>query len=127
MNGKLFPYLDVGPHPYRFRVVNASNSRFYDLALSNGSHLLTRSAGTRASSPAPVPSRSSTLAPAERADLIVDFRGLPGANVVLKSQALELMQFRVAPTPPAPRRRRSPPSCAHRAARRTHGGQDADA
>ena len=36
VNGKLFPYLDVEPRPYRFRVVNASNSRFYDLALANG-------------------------------------------------------------------------------------------
>ncbi len=46
VNGKLFPYLDVEPRPYRFRVVNASNARFYYLSLSNGAPFA-RSAPTR--------------------------------------------------------------------------------
>ncbi len=36
VNGKLFPYLDVEPRKYRFRVLNASNARFYHLSLRNG-------------------------------------------------------------------------------------------
>ena len=35
INGKLFPYLDVEPRKYRFRLLNASNSRFFHLALSS--------------------------------------------------------------------------------------------
>jgi spore coat protein A, manganese oxidase len=32
VNGKLFPYLDVEPRRYRFRVLNASNARIYHLS-----------------------------------------------------------------------------------------------
>ena len=94
VNGKLFPYLDVEPRRYRFRVVNASNSRFYYLALSTGEtfHQIGTDQGLL---PAPVPLTKVTLAPAERADLVVDFGPHAGTNVVLKSQTLELMQFRV--------------------------------
>ena len=38
VNGKLFPYLDVEPRKYRFRVLNGSNARFYNLSfVENGS------------------------------------------------------------------------------------------
>ena len=98
VNGKLFPYLEVGPRPYRLRVLNASNSRAYDLSLSNDGTL--RQIGTdQGLLPAPVSARSVTLAPGERADLIVDFGEAAGQNIVLRSQALELMQFRVASGP----------------------------
>ncbi len=36
INGKLLPYLDVQPRKYRFRILNASNARFYFLSLENG-------------------------------------------------------------------------------------------
>ena len=36
VNGKLFPYLDVEPRKYRFRLLNASNGRFYHLSLGEG-------------------------------------------------------------------------------------------
>jgi spore coat protein A len=36
VNGKLWPYFEVEPRRYRFRVLNASNGRFYLLSLSNG-------------------------------------------------------------------------------------------
>ncbi len=35
------------------------------------------------------------LAPGERADLIIDFAGLEGSDVVLKNDTLPVMQFRV--------------------------------
>ncbi len=95
VNGKLFPYLDVEPRRYRFRVLNAANGRFYYLSLSNGMtfHQIGSDQGLL---PAPVELRSVTLAPAERADLIVDFSGYAGSELLLKSQAFELMQLRVA-------------------------------
>jgi spore coat protein A len=100
VNGKLFPYLDVEPRRYRFRVVNASNSRFYDLSFSNGGafHQIGTDQGLL---PAPVPLTALTLAPAERADLLVDFSAGAGQKILLESQAFELMQFRVAAGPRA--------------------------
>jgi spore coat protein A, manganese oxidase len=94
LNGKLFPYLDVEPRRYRFRVVNASNSRFYDLSLSNGGsfHQIGTDQGLLR---APVALTALTLAPAERADLLVDFGAAAGQKILLKSQSFELMQFRV--------------------------------
>jgi spore coat protein A len=94
VNGKLYPYLDVEPRRYRFRVVNASNSRFYDLSLSNGGifHQIGTDQGLLS---APVALSALTLAPAERADLLVDFGAARGQKILLKSQAFELMQFRV--------------------------------
>jgi spore coat protein A len=104
VNQKLFPFLDVEPARYRFRVVNASNGRPYYLALSNGQsfHQIGTDQGLL---PAPVELKQLTLAPAERADLLVDFSRAAGQKVVLRSQAFELMQFRVAAGPtrkPAP-------------------------
>lgn len=95
VNGKLFPYLDVEPRRYRLRVVNASNSRLYYLSLGNGQtfHQIGTDQGLL---PAPVALETLTLAAAERADLVVDFSGAAGQRVVLRSQALQLMQFRVA-------------------------------
>jgi spore coat protein A len=95
VNSKLHPYLDVAPRAYRFRVLNASNSRFYYLSLSNG-HSLHQIGTDQGLLPAPVDQESVTLAPAERADVVVDFGGMAGQNIVLRSGAFELMQFRVA-------------------------------
>jgi len=100
VNGKLFPYLEVEPRKYRFRVLNAANGRFLHLALSNGQefHQIGTDLGFL---PAPVPLKNLALAPAERADLIVDFAGHGGERIVVTSDSLTVMQFRVAKTGPA--------------------------
>jgi spore coat protein A len=95
VNGKLYPYLEVEPRRYRFRVLNASNSRLYDLSLSNRQPLV--QIGTDQgflSAPTPIP--VLTLAPAERADVTIDFSKAAGQSVVLRSQTFELLQFRVS-------------------------------
>jgi spore coat protein A, manganese oxidase len=94
VNGKLFPFLDVAAAPYRLRVVNASNARFFYLSLSDGQPFV-QIGSDQGLLPAPATMRTVTLAPAERADLIVDFSAAAGQTVLLKSQAMELMQFRV--------------------------------
>jgi spore coat protein A, manganese oxidase len=43
----------------------------------------------------PVPQNILTLAPAERADIVVDFSGAAGQNVFLQNRVVQLMQFRV--------------------------------
>jgi spore coat protein A len=103
VNGKLFPYLDVEARRYRLRIVNASNARFLYLSLSNKQavHQIGSDQGLL---PAPVPLQTVTLGPAERADLLIDFSAAPGTRIVLKSQAFELMQFRVAQAQGEPER-----------------------
>ncbi|HKE47074.1 MAG TPA: multicopper oxidase domain-containing protein, partial [Rhodanobacteraceae bacterium] len=95
VNGKLFPRLDVRARKYRFRVINASNSRFYHLMLANGQGF--RQIGTdQGLLAAPVPARALQLAPGERADVVVDFAGRGGEEIVLRNDAYTVMQFRVA-------------------------------
>jgi spore coat protein A, manganese oxidase len=94
VNGKMTPYLNVEPRAYRFRIVNASNARFYYLAFSDGT-LLQQIGSDQGLLPQAVAMKAVTLAPAERADVVVDFSKLAGQSVVLRSLAMDLMQFKV--------------------------------
>ncbi len=95
VNGKLLPYHEVEPRKYRLRVVNASNARFYHLAMANG--LVFQQIGTdQGLLPAPAPVKKLALAPGERVDAIVDFSDCRGEQVVLKDDAFVIMQFRVS-------------------------------
>jgi spore coat protein A len=95
VNGRIFPYLDVEPRKYRIRILNGANGRFYRLSLSPDVEM--NQIGTdQGLLSAPVPVKFVQLAPAERADLVIDFAQHRGAQVLLMSEALTLMQFRVA-------------------------------
>ncbi len=95
VNGKLFPYLQVEPRKYRFRLLNGSNGRFYHLSLSNGQsfHQIGTDQGLL---PAPVDLKSLSIAPGERADLVVDFAGQEGREIIVQDDAFVVMQFRVS-------------------------------
>jgi spore coat protein A, manganese oxidase len=95
VNGKVFPYLDVEPRKYRFRILNAANGRFYRLSLTPGAemHQIGSDQGLLA---APIALSFVQLAPGERADIIVDFAEHRGANILLVSDSFTLMQFRVS-------------------------------
>lgn len=94
VNGKLSPYCEVQPRQYRLRILNASNSRFYYLSLSN-SQPLWQIGSDQGLLAHPVELKILTLAPAERADIIVDFSRCQGQNVILNTDAFGVMQFRV--------------------------------
>jgi spore coat protein A, manganese oxidase len=103
VNGKLFPYLDVEPRRYRFRVLNASNARIYHLSFldhdssDKALDLPFYQVGTdQGLLPAPVPLASLEIAPGERADLVVDFSEYRNTQLVLKNDAFVVMQFRVS-------------------------------
>lgn len=85
VNGMVWPYLEVRPQRYRFRLVNGSNSRFYNISLQsivpNASPMpIWKQIGTDGGFlEAPVLLTSLTLAPGERADTIIDFTGCTGS------------------------------------------------
>jgi len=121
VNGAIYPYLQVEPRRYRLRLLNGANSRFFNLFFNLSKsptdipslvsfHQIGTDGGFL---PGPVALQKLLLAPAERADVIVDFSGLEGKTVTLSNNAsapfpgwgmmvnshhaqlYELMQFRV--------------------------------
>jgi spore coat protein A len=96
INGRLLPYLDVQPRKYRFRILNASNSRFYFLSLGND-QAFQQIGSDQGLLSAPVSVPRLAVAPGERADVVVDFTEHRGQRVLLNSLFVPLMQFRIAP------------------------------
>jgi spore coat protein A len=95
LNGKILPYLEVAPQSYRFRILNASNGRFYRLSVSNGAGML--QIGTdQGFLSCPVAVKRLTLAPGERADIVMDFSKHAGERVLLSNDNRQIMQIRVA-------------------------------
>jgi spore coat protein A len=108
VNGKVWPFLDVEPRMYRFRVLNGCNARI--LTLRIGGLAMWQIGAEGGLFDVPVPIREMVLAPAERADILIDFSRLAGQTVVMKNHraqkpvsnpapALEqVMQIRVGTT-----------------------------
>ena len=94
VNGKVQPFYDIEPRRYRLRIANTANSRFFSLSLSNGQSFLVIGSDQGLLS-APVERKRLVLAPAKRTDIVVDFSSAHGQAVVLMSEHLQLMQFRV--------------------------------
>jgi len=91
VNGRVWPFLDVEPRRYRFRLLNASNSRIYDLSLLPEQPFIQigSDGGLLAG---PVTRDRLLIAPGERLDFVLDFRGREGHR-------LTLMNFAPAPYP----------------------------
>jgi spore coat protein A len=102
VNGKLTPHLNVEPHPYRFRMLNAANSRTFVFSLSNRQsfHQIGSDQGLLS---APALVTQVSLSPGERADIVIDFSKSPRQHITFNNLSWELMQFRVsgssAPSP----------------------------
>ena len=101
VNGTLNPYLNVDKALYRFRVLSGAQNRIFGLALSNGASftLIGNDGGLLPETPASL--TQIDLAPAERADIIIDFSGQPtGTNIMLKDlrTGWDLLEFRVTST-----------------------------
>lgn len=82
VNGKIWPYLEVEPRKYRFRILNASNLRGYNIGLSNGGvfHQIGTDLGLMHH---PVDITSFILEPAERVEVIIDFSEYKGQEIIL--------------------------------------------
>ena len=92
VNGKAWPNMNVQRHQYRFRIVDGSNARFYNLQLVNQSthkpvpFIQVGADGSYL--PAPVTLTSIFMAICERVDILVDFSNLPaGTKVVMTNSA----------------------------------------
>ena len=126
VNGKVWPYLNVEPRKYRFRILEGANARFFSLALVDpvtgapgpAFHQIASDGGYLAepvilNDPADPHSPRLVMAPGERAEVIIDFSGYaPGAELVLRNNAKapfpngesadpqtvgQIMMFRVVP------------------------------
>jgi FtsP/CotA-like multicopper oxidase with cupredoxin domain len=99
VNGKVWPNLNVDRGLYRFRILNGSNARIYDLRLSSG-HKMFQIGSEGGLFNSPVSLDRLIIAPGERADVLIDFSGLrAGTMVVVKNVA-------PVPFPDGPRSRR---------------------
>lgn len=98
VNGKIWPYLRVEPRKYRFRILNGSNARFYRMRLSSGQDFI--QIGTDGGLlEKPVLVSEIILAPAERADVIIDFSKHRGQNIILTNDAPAPFPDGVPPSP----------------------------
>lgn len=95
VNGKIAPFLEVEARAYRFRILNAANGRFFRLALSH-QMAFQQIASDQGLLAAPIPTTQLTLAPGERADVVVDFSKNAGEKILLNNDSSGIMQFRVA-------------------------------
>lgn len=87
VNGAVWPNLNVEPRQYRFRLLNGSNARFYNLKFSNKMPFI-QIGSDGGYLPAPVSLTELTLAPGERADILVDFSAIaPRTRLLLLNDA----------------------------------------
>ena len=83
VNGKVWPFLDVEPRMYRFRILNGCNARILNLDI--GGPRLWQIGAEGGMWDVPVRVRQLVLAPAERADVLVDFTRFAGDTLVIKN------------------------------------------
>ena len=85
VNGKIQPHFKVARRKYRFRMLDAGPSRFYEFKLSNGA-LITLIATDGNLLPAPVKVEHVALGVANRMDVIIDFSLYPiGTEIILEN------------------------------------------
>ena len=84
VNGRTWPYLTVEQRRYRFRLLNGCNSRFLVLAFDRPGLTFWQVGAEGGFLDAPVELTRILMAPAERADVVVDFTQVPaGTRIVL--------------------------------------------
>lgn len=105
VNGYVWPHADLEPRKYRLRILNGCNARILNLDLGGLPCWQIGSEGGLFATPVPV--RRVCLAPAERADLVVDFAPAAGSRLPLQNlnppppvstpapSLAHVMQFRV--------------------------------
>ncbi|NUO59927.1 MAG: multicopper oxidase domain-containing protein [Hamadaea sp.] len=85
VNGAPWPVLEVAAARYRFRILNASNARRYELSLDEGATFV-QIGSDLGLLERPVRRKTIEIAQAERYDVIVDFSGFPpGRQITMRN------------------------------------------
>jgi spore coat protein A len=112
VNGKVWPFLEVEPRLYRFRILNGCNARILNLDI--GGARMWQIGAEGGMWDRPVPMTQLVLAPAERADVLVDFSQISARTTHIKNSKppspvsnpapplAAVMQIRVGKTTPVP-------------------------
>ncbi|MFC0628893.1 multicopper oxidase family protein [Kribbella deserti] len=101
VNGAPWPALEVEAARYRFRLLNASNARRYELALDPGPGKIHQIGSDGGLLDKPIEHSSLVVAPAERFDVIIDFSQYAvGSDVTLVNRlgsgsTAQVMRFKV--------------------------------
>ncbi len=95
VNGMVQPFLNVEPRRYRFRLLDTGPSRFYEYFLTDLNNLGAQNPywliGTDGNLlPNPVQIQSVRIGPAERVDVIIDFRAFAGKTIYLENRLNQL-------------------------------------
>jgi len=102
VNGVAWPYLNVEPKAYRFRILNGSDSRFYVLGTSGfyrGGFTVVGSDGGFLNFATPVSKSRLVIAPGERVDVVMDFSGSRGQTITLTNTGATPYPMGTAPDP----------------------------
>ncbi|XP_024019397.1 multicopper oxidase LPR1, partial [Morus notabilis] len=86
VNGKAWPKMTVRRRKYRFRIINASNARFFRFFFTNGLRFI-HVGSDSAYIEKPVRSKDTLLGPSEITDVIVDFSESKSKSVILANDA----------------------------------------
>jgi FtsP/CotA-like multicopper oxidase with cupredoxin domain len=87
VNGLAWPNMDVDQGQYRFRILDGSNARFYNLSMSNGMPFTVIASDENYLMSA-VTTTSFMIAPGERYDVLVDFSAIaPGTTIQMTNDA----------------------------------------
>ncbi|XP_057425426.1 multicopper oxidase LPR2-like [Lotus japonicus] len=86
VNGKAWPHLTVRRRRYRFRIINASNARFFRLFFTNGLRF-THVAADSAYIEKPITTKKTLMGPSEITDVIVDFSESKSNVAILANDA----------------------------------------
>jgi spore coat protein A len=84
VNGVAWPFLDVEPRPYRFRLLNGSDSRFYVFRFEGEEVPFLQIGTDDGLLPQAVQLTELVLAPGERAEIVVDFAVVGGMGNSIK-------------------------------------------
>ncbi len=95
INGTVNPYLEISEEKIRLRVLNASNSEYFKFSLSNNDSFQ-QIASDGGFLEKPISMNTISLAPGERAEIIVDFKGNDEKKIFLMNDNMKILEFKIS-------------------------------
>ncbi len=95
INGTVKPFFEVSEEKIRLRILNASNSEYFEFSLSNKVSFQ-QIASDGGFLEKPISMKTINLAPGERAEIIVDFKKIDQKTIFLMNNNLSILEFKVS-------------------------------